>query len=151
MGLFIFLPVALTPIPHTVENITVPEHFTDHSHSSKNHFRVDVPFLTPWTETQTLRTARVTVEAEVKRFHFRASRTCSHQTLRMFSIPHTVENITVPEHFTDHSHSSKNHFRVIFLPVALRLSERVLSLPILLCLSSLNIRVDPVQNYRQNR
>ncbi|KAJ5142777.1 Nucleic acid-binding OB-fold [Penicillium bovifimosum] len=31
------------------------------------------------TETQTLRTARVTVEAEVKRFHFRASRTCSHQ------------------------------------------------------------------------
>ncbi|KAJ5488427.1 Nucleic acid-binding OB-fold [Penicillium expansum] len=34
---------------------------------------------TPWTETQTLRTARVTVEAGVKRFHFRASRTCSHQ------------------------------------------------------------------------
>ncbi|KAJ5791693.1 Nucleic acid-binding OB-fold [Penicillium psychrosexuale] len=31
------------------------------------------------TETQTLRTARVTVEAGVKRFHFRASRTCSHQ------------------------------------------------------------------------
>ncbi|KAJ5497591.1 Nucleic acid-binding OB-fold [Penicillium fimorum] len=34
---------------------------------------------TPWTETQTLRAARVTVEAGVKRFHFRASRTCSHQ------------------------------------------------------------------------
>ncbi|KAJ5297327.1 Nucleic acid-binding OB-fold [Penicillium antarcticum] len=30
---------------------------------------------TPWTGTQTLRTARVTVEAGVKRFHFRASRT----------------------------------------------------------------------------
>ena len=30
---------------------------------------------TPWTETQTLRTARVTVEAGVKRLHFRASRT----------------------------------------------------------------------------
>ncbi|KAJ5560754.1 Nucleic acid-binding OB-fold [Penicillium sp. DV-2018c] len=34
---------------------------------------------TPWTETQTLQAARVTVEAGVKGFHFRASRTCSHQ------------------------------------------------------------------------
>ncbi|KAJ5397393.1 Nucleic acid-binding OB-fold [Penicillium cosmopolitanum] len=33
---------------------------------------------TPWTLTQNQK-ERVAVEAGVKRFHFRASRTCSHQ------------------------------------------------------------------------